>query len=165
VAVCEKCGSDDLTGDGQLSDGRLQVRCLACGHAWLRGTARPVSTGTAPAAAGNASGTGATGAGSPAGEPPAKRSGGPSAVHDRALRAVAAEIGRLGGTATVVRNGRQQEVHASGDVAGREVILLVHGRASGDWQTTIEYGREREPELMPYRFWVMVDFTADPAQF
>lgn len=37
--ACEKCGSNDLDLVKQLPDSRREIKCLDCGHTWLRGTA------------------------------------------------------------------------------------------------------------------------------
>lgn len=49
LRTCPDCGSTDIDGVEKLTDGRLAVRCLDCGHEWIRGEARRVST--APVAA------------------------------------------------------------------------------------------------------------------
>lgn len=36
---CEQCGSDDLELARELPDTRREIRCVACGHSWFRGTA------------------------------------------------------------------------------------------------------------------------------
>lgn len=40
MLTCEQCESDDIDLIEKLDDGRLSVFCQACGHAWIRGTAK-----------------------------------------------------------------------------------------------------------------------------
>jgi hypothetical protein len=47
----------------------------------------------------------------------------------------------------------------------REVVLVVRARTRGDWQTSTTYGELSTPELVPSRFWVMVDLFPDTTNF
>lgn len=44
LPTCPNCESTDIDGIEKLADGRLAVRCLNCGHEWIRGEAQRVST-------------------------------------------------------------------------------------------------------------------------
>ena len=149
MAACEKCGSDDLDLIETMADGRLLVACGSCGHKYVRGTAsRPSSTARA--------------ARRPA---PGAAPGGAAAVNDRAIAAVVEEIQRRGGQARVERRGAKKEIIARSPGSSRDVVILVRARTRGDWQTQASHGREREPEDVSTRFWLMVDLYAEVTNF
>lgn len=79
------------------------------------------------------------------------------ATNRRGLDLVVAEIERRGGRGWIISEGRRREIHATGSDSRREVAIQVKARTRGDWQTSIEYGRQRNLEEMPSRFWILVD--------
>ena len=68
-----------------------------------------------------------------------------------------AEVERRGGRARVERVGNRKEIVATSDRGAGNVVLVVHARTKGDWQTSIDYGKPCPPEEHPTRFWVLVD--------
>jgi hypothetical protein len=152
VVACAHCGEDDDLSATALGDGQREIICGRCGHHWVRG-----ETALVPGRSG-------AGAASPTHAAEAHRES-QTSVNERAISAVIDELGRLGATCRVIRDGNRRVVLAEGDVDGREVVLVVRGRTSGDWQTSASYGRPCEPERMPYRFWVFVDLLASGPEF
>ena len=150
MAVCEKCASDDLTLVETLEDGRLRVSCGSCGHSWIRGTSRPSSSSRAGARTAKSTGP-----------PP----GGASAVNERAIAAVVAELARRGAETRVERRGNRKEIIARGPGSNRDVVIMVRARTRGDWQAQASAGRVREPEAESSRFWIMVDLFADATNY
>jgi hypothetical protein len=152
VVSCGRCGEDDDLSATSFADGRREIVCGRCGHRWVRGEAALPPTRTAEVTV------------SPTHEADADRES-PTSVNERAITAVVDELGQRGAACRIVRDGGRRQVLVVGDVDGREVVLTVRGRTSGDWQTNASYGRPCEPERMPYRFWVFVDLLDGGPEF
>jgi transcription initiation factor TFIIIB Brf1 subunit/transcription initiation factor TFIIB len=147
---CPNCHEDDDLSATVRADGRREIVCGRCGHLWVRGEAAR-DHAASPAAAGSSD--------------DAPRSGRAASVNERAVGAVVDELARRGAACRVSRERTRREVLVNGNVRGREVVLVVRGRTSGDWQTRASHGQPREPERMPYRFWVFVDLLPTGPEF
>ena len=86
-------------------------------------------------------------------------------MNERAIAAIVDEIVRRGGQARIERRGAKKEIIARSPESTRDVVILVRARTRGDWQAQASQGREREPEEVSTRFWVMVDLFADATNF
>jgi hypothetical protein len=88
-------------------------------------------------------------------------------VHEAGVSTALAEIGRRGGSARLT--GRLLAISASSDWSdlADSVLARVTAKTSGDWQTSVTYGRGSAggDVASKERYWIFVDLGADPAEF
>jgi hypothetical protein len=78
---------------------------------------------------------------------------------------VVAELLRRGvGDVRFDDSRRSLEIEASDTDGTRTVTVRVKTKTTGDWQTSIAFGKPCEPDDGETRFWVLVDIGGDPSR-
>ena len=87
-----------------------------------------------------------------------------TSVAERGIKLVLEELGTRGLSAERTAVGRSKNWLRLTAPDG-QVLLFVTSRRTGDWQSDIRKGRQREPQDSEHQFWVFVDLKTWQPKF